>query len=78
MWDPARAKRLQAAEDRRVEFGGHRRVAAQPGIDILVGRIEQRLELVEFGLVQAGQMFGREGAEDQIDLLEAAALRAEQ
>ena len=55
-----------------------RRVAAQPGIDFLIGRREQRLELVEFGVAQAVQLRGREGAEDQIDLLEPAPLGTEQ
>ena len=53
-------------------------MAAQPGIDVLVGRGEQRLELVELWLIQPGEFGRRKGAEDQIDLLEAAPLGPEQ
>ena len=47
-------------------------------IDLLIGRVQQRLELVEFRLAQLGQVRRRKGAEDQVDLLEAAPLRAKQ
>ncbi len=63
---------------RRVVAGLRRGGTAQPVIDIVVRRIEQRLELVEFGLAEAGKLGRREGPEDQIDLLEPPALGAEQ
>ena len=58
--------------------GRNRLGAAQPGIDFLVGGGEQRLELVQRRFVQLLQVILRIGAEDQIDLLEAAPLGAKQ
>src|SRR5258705_844576 len=59
-------------------LGRHLRGAAQPGIDILVGRGQQRLELVQARLVQPSHMALGIGAEDQIDLLETAPLGTKQ
>jgi len=50
----------------------------QPAKDILVRRIEKRFELVECHVIHRGQLLGRKGSEDQIDLLEAAPLGPEQ
>ena len=58
--------------------GGHRLGIAQPGIDLLVGGGEQRLELVQRGFIETGKMILGIGAEDQIDFLEAPALGPEQ
>lgn len=49
-------------------------MATQPGIDIVIGRIQQRLKLVQPGLVQPVQPIGCEGAKNQVHFLEAAPL----
>jgi len=65
-------------EEGRVVACGHRLGSAQPGIDVLIGRDQQGLELVELGFGQAVEFRRREGAENQVDFLEAASLRPEQ
>ena len=74
----AATDRFEAGKHRIVEFIGNRLRPPKPGIDFLVGRGEQCLELVEPGFVQASQRRFGIGAEDQIDLLEAAPLGPKQ
>ena len=71
------ADALETGENGVVIGCRHGGVALQPGIDLLVGGFEQRFEIIEFRLAEAGQVRFRERSEDQIDLLEAAALGAE-
>ena len=72
------AYRFQSGKHRVVKLRRHWRGAAQPGVDLLVGRGQQCLELVETGLVQARQLGFGIGAKDQVDFLEAASLRPKQ
>ena len=70
------AERLHAREDGIVIRWRHRSVVLQPVENGVIGRVQEHFEAVKLVFVQRFEPGGGEGAEDQVDLLEAAPLRA--
>ena len=62
----------QRAEQRRVDVGGHRFRAVDPGENLLVGNVQPALVFVEFGLAHGGKPRVGKAAEHQIHFADAA------
>lgn len=63
-------KDAQGLQHRPLEFGGRRRTADDPAIEIMVGLIDQHLEVFKFGLGHGRQASIGEGAQDKVGLAE--------
>src|SRR5690606_19340547 len=63
---------LQLVHHRPRVFGRNRRAADRPFVDVLVLRLEQPLERIQFGLAQLGPLLVAERAQHHVGLAEAA------
>jgi hypothetical protein len=63
---------LQLVEERRIVIGRHRRLARQPGENILIGKFHQLLEAAKIGLIERRDRRIRECAHQEVHFANAA------